>query len=272
VDIDIVDAGYRLSNEHVPSQNWFSRLYATFDNLLDAVHDDVELRLSLERASQQLALSDGDYWNQIPFGINDRTVRDDKSEKIYFQWSQDYSRLIMDQGISNPNIEIIQSMFGELDSLLQGFAGDIVNMYIPNSEIFVERAAYPIVFKVVKYLYSRGRWATKPHCDKSIWTWILDSSDEECSIRIGPHTKILKLSSLDVPKSWLPMHRWKSKLSVEFPGLMATFSGISMQASPHGVKPVSEGEVRYSCIAFLIHPNIGLFEAQTDVPYIDDTN
>jgi len=263
--------GFSLTQSHVPSQYWFQDLYASYAKFLDVLSTDRVLRDAFDKASSDFSSSLGDSWNSIPFGVVDRTIRVDKHDKIYLQWSRDYNEFLEKSGLLIPCLESLQSKLTLLHDLLQEFAEDVVSKLIPDFGFAKGGVQYPIVVKLVKYISTNSnRWATNPHQDKSIWSWILDSSDEECSLLIGPHTEELNLSNLAVPESWLPRRKWATKPAIEFPGLMANLSGLAMRASPHCVKPLKDGTIRYACIAFLILPNLGLFNAQTDVPYIDD--
>jgi hypothetical protein len=261
--------GYFFTDLHVPSQRWFTDLYALFERLLEELDRDSGASSRFNKLCIDFSQDQKEKWNGIPFGIKDRTTRQDKHEKIYFQWSFEFGEELRKHDLHLPSIEAIHQKFQVLNDLIQACAQSNMTDLFPTT-FQPQTPTFPIVFKMVKYLPRGNRWATNPHCDKSILSWVLDSNDDKCTFLVAPHSLNIQLSHLQNPMNWLPDSQVQSKPAVAFPGLMAEGYEPPLLASPHAVLPVSANTVRYSCIAFLIQPNIGTFDEMTDVPYHND--
>ncbi|NER97247.1 MAG: hypothetical protein F6J86_25950 [Symploca sp. SIO1B1] len=230
-----------------------------------------------EAAFEWLAKGDNDsYFCGVPAAFRDRAKTEGKRNKAYLQWLLEFSvspQFAATQVSKFPAMKTITEKLTELHHYCAGqmtpILSELIDVYPQFGERYDPRRPLPLVFKVVRYNHSPGRFATDPHFDKSGLSAILQADDPRVMWRVGKGNPC-RLSQAIAPFDY-PEDPTAPSPSIIFPGLCLEEAGLEVSPTPHFVLPVEERNYRHSVIAFLLVPHLtNPDNMNTTAPVIQD--
>jgi hypothetical protein len=272
--------GFLELKNALPSQDFFDLIYATFDEFIELVESKPEFRQQLEQLFEdwQQYSDNGRRYSHIPQKFVDRTQRADKANKVYYQCFLDF--VLYTEAKANflyqqfPVLKRFHTHFKTVHFLTAQLFNNLLETleqeHVGISEYFQEtQHPMPILIKILRYNQDAD-FATRPHCDKSALTLILNNTDvNNENLIIAPQgtTHISKFRKIS-GKGNNSLAASSSALALA--GLCLRAIGYDIPPAPHAVLPAKSCH-RHSMIAFLLVPYLPLDSLQTNVLFVDDT-
>ena len=240
----------------------FDTLYARFDELIEFLQTNPVWAQKLYNAKERFIRSkDRNFYSTDFFGFYDESKKERRSQ-ISFYYSTHFHAFICSY---YPEFNQISEITNFLQACcdIQKPYGDLFEQAAAElgiASIFDSEYGYPpILFKVIKYLPCYV--ATKPHYDGTVFTFFLDSTDNQ-SLLLSPYKSSFSVDDFVAPVRIFSRLSDQNSLML-IPGtLLADFA---IQPTPHIV--MHSDETRHAAIAFAMRPHhISLKNEFTDLP------
>lgn len=254
----------------------YRRVYDSFSKFIDAMTLDTEFSQKI-RASEkeflQLTEQKIRYCSAPPSYRNPKQDPTKRHNKIYFQYINEYWQLIKEKYQfeieSKPEVLKFFDGMQQIDTMSKKMYSIILDEFEKNSPgikklFYGNHGELTVITKIVRYEKAEpDRWGTTAHYDKSGFTLIWDSNDDNddslliCDDLINP--------SLD--KLIKPVRTFSGKEEVSstilIVGSALSKLGINIKPTLHGVAPIKKHH-RFAIISFLLIPDIDMSDIKTD--------
>lgn len=240
-------SGYAEISNKKASIETYNALYGHFDALIKFLQANPMWTQKLYIAKERFIRSKSrNYYSCDIFGFYDESKKENRSQ-ISFYYSTHFHEFICSH---YPEFNQISEIIAFLEACRE--------IQTPCQELFNEAATElgletifssndnrpPILLKVVKYFPAYS--PSKPHYDGSVFSLLLDSSDNQ-SLLFSPYKPLLSVDDFSIPQRQFPLQN--SILLIPGTQLLE----FSIFPTPHIV--IQSGRVRYATIAFAMRSN-----------------
>ena len=270
-DADFRRIGYSQLDGLMPTQRQFDALYTLFEQIvfgkfaehhgLDQLHDEAKEWLANSANRRGYA--------GAPMGFRDRRPREDKADKVYFQFCPEFYYYLRANRSScyyrHPHLANLLDELADCSKIAEG----IFNSLLFRLDTRLRRTllgpdgTLSVLLKILAYEPS-VKWGTTPHFDKAAFALVMNADDVATeSFRIAPYRDGISKLELQAPDRRAPVD--EPGTAILFPGMCLRAVGVGdILPSPHGVEPVQGNRRRHSVIAFLITPDVDTSGMDTD--------
>lgn len=253
----------------------YKRLYNNFDTFIALISCNKALADYIYALEKEF-LAHEEYKSRYcsaPPSYRDPKVHTTKRfNKIYFQFIKEYYDLFIAQQTNLEGkdtttvIEFLTDM-RTLDSMAKEFFAQIIDeLEISKPGIkailYGKHKELTVISKIVRY-EKIDDWGTTPHCDKSAFTLIWGSDDDnDDSLLVCQDMQHPSCSKLEKPQRVFS-HQDTITSTILISGSACDKLGVDLTPTVHGVAPIKK-EYRHAVISFLLIPDIDMSGIMSD--------
>jgi hypothetical protein len=271
---DIQQTGFALLKGALPNPSSFADAYRAFDAVANLVEADELAEILLEKTAVDWTKKPDllGYYAKAPMGFRNRSERQDKEKKSYFQYTPAYEAFVR---TNYPRIMAkypeIDWLFVNCDSLCRASEQVLKSVilefdrHFPGLRTLLLRKGNPspVILRLLRY-EPGNQIETLPHYDKSAFTVHMHSDDSKADqFVIGPWCAgELSLADLN------PVTRRANCDAVVFPGLFLDQMGYhEIRPTPHAALGSEDNRYRHVAVGFWLVPFMMTEHLSTNIPY-----
>jgi hypothetical protein len=221
----------------------YDELYRNFDVFIELMTDDEDFSMKmydLEKSFLSIEEYKKRYCSAPPSYRDPKKHKTKRFNKIYFQFIKHHFDFI----VSKPHDVLERNQVAI--KFLNGMAKELFSELIEQIEVsrpgikkilYGKHSDLTIVSKIVRYEKSEG-WGTTPHCDKSAFSLIWGSDDDnDDSFLLCENTQNPSINDLQKPKRQFSQ---KSDITsiILIPGSACAKVGLDLKPTVHGVASI----------------------------------